>query len=100
MQVEKFTLKTIIEKSQDMVYFSQLDLVSILTRALKRAGLPLYYTQGFRPRVKLSFGKALKVGVGGQEEVTFYFTQKITPQELENKLTLQIPQGLKILKII
>jgi len=40
MQAEKFALKTIIEKSQDMVYFSQLDLVSILTRALKRAGLP------------------------------------------------------------
>lgn len=99
MQVEKFTLKVTIEKSQDMVYFSQLDLVSILMRALRRANLPLYYTQGFRPRVKLSFGGALKVGVSGLEEVTLYFTQKITPQELCDRLSPQIPQGLKIVEI-
>ena len=99
MQIEKFALKTIIEKNQDMIYFSQLDLASILVRALKRANLPLYYTQGFRPHVKLSFGKALKVGVAGLEEVTFYFTQKITPEALRDKLSPQMPQGLKIVVI-
>lgn len=99
MQVEKFTLKATIEKSQDMIYFSQLDLASILMRALRRADMPLYYTQGFRPHAKLSFGKALKVGVSGLEEVTFYFTQKITPEALHDKLSPQIPQGLKIVEI-
>jgi len=99
MQIEKFALKATIEKNYDMVYFSQLDLVSILIRALKRAELPLYYTQGFRPHVKLSFGKALKVGAAGLEEVTFYFTQKTLPRELCEKLSPQMPRGLTIVEI-
>lgn len=99
MQAERFALRMTIEKSGDMIYFSQLDLASILMRALRRANLPLYYTQGFNPRVKMSFGRALKLGVSGKEEVTFYFTQKIPPQELHNKLSPQMPQGLRISEI-
>ncbi len=99
MQIEKFTTRLVLEKSEDMIYFSQLDLASILTRALRRAGLPLYYTQGFNPRVKMSFGRALKLGVSGREEVILYFTEKIAPQELQEKLSPQIPQGLRIIEI-
>lgn len=99
MQIEKFAVKLAVEKGGDMIYFSQLDLVLILTRALRRADLPLYYTQGFNPRVKMSFGRALKVGINGQEEVTLYFTQKITSQELQDKLSPQMPQGLRITEI-
>ena len=99
MQIERFPVKLIVEKGGDMIYFSQLDLVSILTRALRRANLPLYYTQGFSPHVKMSFGRALKLGVSGQEEVTLYFTQKIAVQELHDKLSPQIPQGLRIIQI-
>ncbi len=100
MQTEKHPLKLIIEKSGDMIYFSQLDLASVLTRALRRAELPLYYTQGFSPRVKMSFGRALKLGLSGREEVTFYFTEKITAPELQSRLSPQMPQGLEIIEII
>ncbi|MDD4955851.1 MAG: TIGR03936 family radical SAM-associated protein [Candidatus Omnitrophica bacterium] len=97
MQTEKFGTKLTIEKSGDMIYFSQLDLASILTRALRRAGLALYYTQGFNPRVKMSFGRALKLGIEGTEEVTIYFTEKISPEGLKQKLLPQMPQGLRII---
>jgi len=99
MQIEKFAVRLILEKSGDMLYFSQLDLASILTRALRRADLPLYYTQGFNPRVKMSFGRALKLGVAGREEITLYFTEKITAEKLQEKLTPQMPQGLTIIEI-
>ncbi len=100
MQTEKFSLKAVIEKSGNMVYFSQLDLSLVLTRALRRTGLPLYYTQGFAPRAKISFSRALKLGVSGKEEVTLYFTEKIQPDILYAKLSRQIPEGLKIIEII
>ncbi|MFA5007802.1 MAG: TIGR03936 family radical SAM-associated protein [Candidatus Omnitrophota bacterium] len=100
MQIEKFSVSLKIEKGGDMIYFSQLDLILILTRALRRTSLPLYYTQGFNPRVKMSFGRALKLGVAGQEEITLYFTEKIAPQELKEKLLPQMPQGLRIIEVV
>jgi len=41
---------------------SHLDLVRSFPRMLRRVGLPLYYSEGFRPLPKLTFGPALPVG--------------------------------------
>lgn len=43
-------------------YSSHLDLVRSFPRMLRRVGLPLYYSEGFRPLPKLTFGPALPVG--------------------------------------
>jgi radical SAM-linked protein len=43
-------------------YTSHLDLVRAFPRMLRRVGLPLYYSEGFRPLPKLTFGPALPVG--------------------------------------
>jgi radical SAM-linked protein len=43
-------------------YGSHLDLVRSFPRMLRRVGLPLYYSEGFRPLPKLTFGPALPVG--------------------------------------
>lgn len=99
MDNQRFTLKALVKKSGEMVYFSQLDLISIFGRALRRAELPLYYTQGFRPHTKLSFSRALKVGMEGEEEITFYFVKNITPQEFKEKMSPQLPQGLEIIEV-
>ncbi len=43
-------------------YTSHLDLVRNFPRMLRRVGLPLYYSEGFRPLPRLTFGPALPVG--------------------------------------
>jgi radical SAM-linked protein len=43
-------------------YASHLDLVRIFPRMLRRVGLPLYYSEGFHPLPRLTFGPALPVG--------------------------------------
>jgi radical SAM family uncharacterized protein len=40
-----------------------LDLVRQLPRVLRRAGLPVYYTEGFHPKPAIVFGPALPLGV-------------------------------------
>lgn len=99
MNNQRYALKAVIKKSGEMIFFSQLDLGLVLERSLRRAELPLYFTQGFRPHTKLSFSRALKLGVEGEEEVTFYFIEKITPEELRKKLEIQLPLGLTIIEI-
>jgi radical SAM family uncharacterized protein/radical SAM-linked protein len=43
-------------------YASHLDLVRSFPRMLRRVGLPLYYSERFRPLPRLTFGPALPVG--------------------------------------
>lgn len=96
MDIIKYPLKVTFQKSKDMIYFSQLDIMHLLERALRRTDLPLYFTQGFNPHVKMSFLKALKLGVEGEIEVTFYFIDEISLALLRDKLLPHLPQGLKI----
>lgn len=49
-------------------YISHLDLARCMTRALQRAKIPLWYTQGFNPRAFLTFALPLSLGVTGERE--------------------------------
>ena len=50
------------------VYLSQLELQSIFERALRRANIPLAFSQGFHPLPLLSFCRALPVSVASEGE--------------------------------
>ena len=95
----KYKIRVKMRKYKDMRFFSQLDLVRVFERALRRTGLPLYFTKGFNPRVKMSFGNALKLGLEGEISVVFYFIKNIAVYELKSALSLQLPDGLDILEI-
>ena len=99
MQTIKYPLTIVLQKSESMIYFSQLDLAHILERALRRTDLPLYFTQGFNPHVKISFRKALKLGTEGTIEATFYFAEEISERKLTDSLTPQLPSGLTVLAV-
>lgn len=95
--IQKYPCQVNVIKKAEMVYFSQLDLVRIFERALRRSNLPLYFSCGFKPRVKISFMAGLKLGLEGQIPIIFYFTSPINPQELKDRLNAQLPAGLEVL---
>lgn len=97
MNIIKYPVKIILRKQGDMAFFSQLDLVRIMERAMRRSGLPAYFTQGFTPRIKFSFANGLKLGVEGEQELTAYFTDPVTLDQIKTHLQPQLPQGLTIL---
>jgi len=53
-----------------------LDTIRALTRAIRRAGIEGVYSQGFSPRLKLSFGPALPLGFTSECE---FFDIKLRP---------------------
>ena len=53
------TLRLRYEKLGALAYISHLDLLRTMTKALLRAGLPLYYSEGFSPHPKLAFAPSL-----------------------------------------
>jgi len=64
-----------------VAYASHLDLVRSFPRMLRQVGLPLYYSEGFRPLPKLTFGPALPVGTSSLHE---YLDVRLRAAELES----------------
>jgi len=56
------TLRLRFHKLGNLQYISHLDLQRTFSRVLVRAGLPLWYTKGFNPHIKMVFGLPLPVG--------------------------------------
>lgn len=100
MNIIKYSLEVKFKKCNDMIYFSQIDLIHLLERALRRTSLPLYFTQGFNPHVKISFLTGLKVGQEGIIDSILYFSEKIPAKRLNEELSAQLPEGLEIAGII
>ncbi|GHU72967.1 radical SAM protein [Clostridia bacterium] len=57
------------EKSFALRFIGHLDLLRVMQRALRRAGLPVAYSQGFNPHMLIAFASPLAVGHSGREEL-------------------------------
>ena len=97
MNITKYPLEITLYKNKEMIYYSQQDIFHVLERALRRSRLPLYFTQGFNPRVKISFLDGLKLGIEGEIKTIFYFTENISFNKLKEYLEPQFPDGITIL---
>ena len=64
-----FRLRVTYKKSDRLCMLSHLEVCRALERSVRRAGLPYAVSQGFSPHMKLAFGAALPVGVGGDGEI-------------------------------
>ncbi len=82
-------------------FLSHLELVSVMTRAVKRAGLPLRYSQGFHPLPKVSFSSSLPVGLESLEEYMDleldFDGGMVSPGAVVERLNAELPEGLKFL---
>ncbi len=77
-------------------YMSHLDNVRFVERAVRRARLPVAYSQGFNPTMKLSFGPPLPVGFTSEAEyVDITLETNLVPSMLDN-LKRAMPEGSAI----
>jgi len=87
------------QKVGELRYLSHLELMRALQRALRRAGVPLAYTQGFNPQPKVSVAQALAVGVEGLRELgEVELTSRVEPADVQARWNAQLPPELKILR--
>jgi radical SAM-linked protein len=56
-------------KGDRVRYISHLDVLRFWERAIRRAGLPLSYSQGFTPHPRLAFASPLPLGFTAEREV-------------------------------
>jgi len=88
------------QKSDAAAYISHLDLVRCMTRAVRRAALPLWYTEGFNPHPYLTFPLPLPLGQSGLcEPMDLRILDESTPQTLLAKLAPVMPQGIAVIAV-
>ena len=85
------------ERTGPAVFLSQLESQHIFDRALRRARLPLAFSQGFHPLPLLSFGRALPVGVAGEAEwFTIVLRERVDLPAALAGLNQGLPGGLRV----
>jgi radical SAM-linked protein len=92
-------LRITFSKSDALRYTGHLDLQGLWERTVRRAGLPLAYTQGFHPGPKIQLASALPLGFIGRAEIVDLWINDPGDQELPScKEILQAaaPPGLGI----
>jgi radical SAM-linked protein len=71
-----------------------------MQRAFRRAGLPIWYTEGFNPHAYIMFALALSLGYESRCEVMdFKLTENIPFDEIRERLNKSLPSGLEIIKV-
>jgi len=79
-------------------FLSHLELMRLFRLALRRSGLPLAYSRGFHPHLRISFGPALPVGHAGEEEpVDIFFAAAVAPDVVEGLLNRELPEGVRVI---
>lgn len=87
-------------KTGRLKYISHLDINRAMSRALKRAGIPLWYTEGFNPHPYMSFSLPLSLGVESLcESVDLRITGEIANKEIKDRLNSVLPEDLKIIDV-
>ena len=88
-------MKLFYSKREDARFFGHLELVNIINRALRRAGVDLVYSNGFHPMPRISFADPLPMGMEGFEEVLFISVKNdISCDKLVRKANHELPEGV------
>ncbi|GDY31470.1 radical SAM protein [Gandjariella thermophila] len=70
-------------------------------RALRRAGVPMAYSQGFNPHPKISWAGAAPTGVASEAEyVEIQLVERVDPEVLRAELDAALPDGLDVLQVV
>ena len=89
-----------LSKRGRAVFVSHLDMFRTMQRAVRRANIPLWYTEGFNPHPYISYLLALPLGVEGlAEPVDIRLVEPMTTAELTDRLNAVMPEGLRVVSV-
>jgi len=81
-------------------YLSHIDLIHVLQRAFRRAGVEVRKTQGFHPKMDFSYGPALPLGMEGLREVLeFKSSRLLAARPLLSRLNRSLPAGVRAVRL-
>ena len=91
-------VRVTFEKTGRARFISHLDLNRTMTRALRRAGLPIWYTEGFNKHPYVTFAAPLSLGYESEaESMDIRLIKEVPMEEVAARLDAAMPEGLRVL---
>ncbi|MBQ6570334.1 MAG: DUF2344 domain-containing protein [Clostridia bacterium] len=91
-------VRAFFEKSGCCIYMSHLDLTRCVSRAVRRAGIPIWYTEGFNPHPFFTFALPLSLGQSSVcETMDFKVVEDISDDDIVSRFNACLPDGIKII---
>ncbi len=92
-------LRALFRKEGPARFLSHLEVSAAFLRALRRAGVPLSFSEGFHPHPKVSFAWATSVGMESRGEYVDVLVRSVRPLEeaaLAGRINACLPEGLAV----
>ena len=94
-------LRALLTKGEEIRFISHLDYAALIERAIRRAKLPVAYSEGFNPHMKFSFASALAVGVTSEAEVMdVELSRPVAQPEAWDRLAAALPPGVRLGRLV
>lgn len=88
-------------KEENIKFISHLDVLKTIQKNIRRAGLPVEFSQGFNPHMNTSIAQPLSVGVySSGEYMDMVLTTEMNEQEIIDRLNKTAPSGIKYLSAL
>ena len=87
----------IYERGENTKYVSHLDFVRVFGRAMRRAQIPIAYSEGFNPHPLLTFALPLPVGHTSECEILeIVLAEDLPKEEIVSRLNSVLPAGITV----
>jgi len=94
-----FTLRLRFARYGNRKFLSYFDQLELLKRALRMSGLPLNYTCGFNPQIKMSLPPPISVGYESNSEyMDVEISQKLLLEDIIKKINSVLPIGFSLIE--
>lgn len=94
------SVRATFEKRRRAKYISHLDLMRCMQRAFRRAGVPIWFTEGFNPHAYLMFPLALSLGYeSGCECMDFRIDGDMSMEAAMERLNRVLPEDLQLVRV-
>ncbi len=94
-------IRIFFEKKGRAKYISHLDITRCFSRAIRRTDIPVWHTEGFNPRIYMTFPLPLPLGFEGERE-TFdirLIDDTYPLEKVKAELNKVFPEGIKAISV-
>ena len=93
---ETLRYRAVYSKRGKARYLSHIDLIHVVQRSFRRAGIEVRKTEGFHPKMDLSYGPALPLGMEALREVLeFRSARRLEEAEFLARVNKSLPPGIR-----
>lgn len=94
------TYRVTYSKTGPARYLSHIDVNNIILRGFRRAGVKVLFTQGYHPKMQVSYAPALPLGMSGMNELfEFRSDREYSEKDFIFRMNGVLPPGIRMLKI-